>query len=185
MSSFAYFGISIWLPTYLIQAKHFAPQAMASITSFAYLFALGFVLISGFLSDKTKRPNLLAVIWFALCATFLWTATNASSPLMAGLCMALAVGTLGGIFHISNLLSVKYSSPKTAGRAAGLMGFTNILGGFSSYIMGWMRDAAHGDFGPSIIMLIVSALIGMVVYLFALRSESKEVTKLKTNEITL
>lgn len=185
IASFAYFGISIWLPTYLIQSKHFAPQAMAGITSFAYLFALGFVLISGFLTDKTKRPNLLAVIWFGLCAVFLWTASSASSALLAGMCMALAVGTLGGMFHISNFLSVKYSTPKTAGRAAGVMGFTNILGGFSSYIMGWMRDAAHGDFGPSIIMLIVSALIGMVVYLFTLRRESKEVTELKTNEVIL
>jgi sugar phosphate permease len=156
---------------------------MAGITSFAFLFALVFVLISGFLSDKTKRPNLLAVIWFGLCASFLWIASASGSALLSGVCMALAIGTLGGIFHVTNMLTVKYSTPKTAGRAAGLMGFTNILGGFSSYIMGWLRDFAHGDFLPSIIMLIVVALIGMVVYLLSLRKEANEVAELKTNQI--
>ncbi|MDQ6597241.1 MFS transporter [Bacillus salipaludis] len=185
MASFIFYGISIWLPTYLIQAKHFERETMAGITSFAFIFALGFVLISGFLSDKTKRPNLLAVIWFGLCASFLWIAASSNSALLAGVCMALAIGTLGGIFHVTNMLTVKYSTPKTAGRAAGLMGFTNILGGFSSYIMGWMRDLAHGDFLPSIIMLIVVALIGMVVYMLSLRKESIEVAEIKTNQVIL
>ncbi|MDQ7863377.1 hypothetical protein RCO48_27150 [Peribacillus frigoritolerans] len=40
------------------------------------------------------------------------------------------------------------------------MGFTNIMGGFSSYIMGWSRDMSGGDFGPSIAMLIVAATLG-------------------------
>ena len=180
MSSFLFFGISIWLPTYLVEAKNFSREAMTGITSLSWLFALGFVLINGFLADKTKRPSLLATILFSMTAIFLTAAIFASNPIVAGICMGLAMGTQGGVFHLSNLFIVKFSTPETAGRAAGLMGFTNILGGFSSYIMGWMRDASGGDFGPSIVMLIVSASFGFIAYLFTLKKEAEEVRIEKT-----
>ncbi len=174
MSSFLFFGISIWLPTYLVGAKGFTREAMTGITSLSWLFALGFVLICGFLADKTKRPGLLATILFLLTASFLTAAILSPQPVMAGVCMGLAMGTQGGVFHLSNLFMVKFSTPETAGRAAGLMGFTNILGGFSSYIMGWMVDIAGGDFGPSIVMLIIASGLGFVAYLFTLKREAAE-----------
>lgn len=174
-SSFLFFGISIWLPTYLTQGKGFAIEEMAGITSLSWLFALIFVLICGYLADKTQRPSLLATILFALCAIFLTIASNATNPVLAGVCLGLAMGTQGGVFQLSNLFIVKFSTPETAGRAAGLMGFTNILGGFSSYIMGWLRDAAGGDFGTSIIMLIVVAIIGFLAYITTLKKEGAEV----------
>ncbi|MEH7378130.1 hypothetical protein [Neobacillus drentensis] len=46
------------------------------------------------------------------------------------------------------------------------------MGGFSSYIMGWVRDSSGGDFGPSIIMLIVAAILGFVAYLFMIKKEA-------------
>lgn len=174
MASFLFFGLSIWLPTYLVQGKQFAREAMTGITSLSWLFALGFVLLCGYLSDKTRRPGLLATILFGLCAVLLGIATVTPSPIVAGLCLGLAMGTQGGVFHLSNLFIVKYSTRETAGRAAGLMGFTNILGGVSSYVMGWMRDMAGGDFGPSIIMLIVAAVLGFCSYLFTLKKEAEE-----------
>ncbi|WP_259455570.1 MFS transporter [Bacillus sp. PK3_68] len=136
MSSFLFFGISIWLPTYLVEAKSFSREAMTGITSLSWLFALGFVLINGFLADKTKRPSLLATILFSMTAIFLTAAIFASNPVIAGVCMGLAMGTQGGVFHLSNLFIVKFSTPETAGRAAGLMGFTNILGGFRVILWG-------------------------------------------------
>ncbi|EWG11044.1 MFS transporter [Cytobacillus firmus] len=174
MSSFLFFGISIWLPTYLVEAKSFSREAMTGITSLSWLFALGFVLSCGFLADKTRRPSLLATILFSLTAVFLTAAIFAPHPVLAGICMGLAMGTQGGVFHLSNLFIVKFSTPETAGRAAGLMGFTNILGGFSSYIMGWMRDLAGGDFGPSIVMLIIAASLGFIAYIFTIKKEAAE-----------
>ncbi|WP_408010114.1 MFS transporter [Pseudalkalibacillus sp. A8] len=178
MASFLFFGISIWLPTYLVQAKNFDVESMTGITSLSWMFALGFVLICGFLSDKTKRPSLLATILFILCATFLTVASTTSIPIIAGLCLGLAMGTMGGVFHLSNLFIVKYSTKETAGRAAGLMGFTNIFGGLASYVMGWMRDLSGGDFGPSIILMILVAGLGFIAYLFTLKKEAEEVNLL-------
>lgn len=174
VASFLFFGISIWLPTYLVGAKGFTKEAMTGITSLSWLFALGFVLICGYLSDKTKRPGLLATILFVLTTLFLTAAILSPQPVMAGVCMGLAMGAQGGVFHLSNLFIVKFSTPETAGRAAGLMGFTNILGGFSSYIMGWMVDISGGDFGPSIVMLIIAAALGFAAYLFTLKKEASE-----------
>ncbi|MFJ8069820.1 MFS transporter [Peribacillus sp. NPDC096447] len=174
MSSFLFFGISIWLPTYLVEAKGFEREAMTGITSLSWLFALGFVLAGGFLADKTKRPSLLATILFILTAVFLTIAVIAPNPIFAGVSMGLAMGTQGGMFHLTNFFIIKFSTPETAGRAAGLMGFTNIMGGFSSYIMGWSRDLSGGDFGPSIAMLIVAAILGFVAYLFMIKQEVAE-----------
>ncbi|MCY9007401.1 MFS transporter, partial [Peribacillus frigoritolerans] len=172
--SFLFFGISIWLPTYLIEAKGFEKEGMSSITSLSWLFALGFVLACGFLADKTRRPSLMATILFSLTAVFLTVAVFIPNPILAGLCMGLAMGCQGGVFHLSNMLMVKYSTPETAGRAAGLIGFTNIMGGFSSYIMGWLRDLSGGDFSSSIAMLIFTALLGLAAYSFSIKRESAE-----------
>ncbi|MDQ0879038.1 MFS transporter [Peribacillus sp. V2I11] len=187
MSSFLFFGISIWLPTYLVEAKGFEREAMTGITSLSWLFALGFVLAGGFLADKTKRPSLLATILFILTAVFLTIAVIAPNPILAGVSMGLAMGTQGGMFHLTNFFIIKFSTPETAGRAAGLMGFTNIMGGFSSYIMGWSRDLSGGDFGPSIAMLIVAATLGFVAYLFMIKQEVAEshLSNTTGNKITL
>lgn len=181
ISSFLFFGISIWLPTYLIEAKSFSREAMTSITSISWLFALGFVLLCGYLADKTNRPSLLATILFALTTVFLTVGVMSPNAIVAGVCMGLAMGTQGGVFHLSNLFIVKFSTPETAGRAAGLMGFTNIFGGFSSYIMGWLRDVSNGDFGPSIIILIIAAVLGFSAYIFTLKREARELRINNTN----
>ncbi|NQD67883.1 MFS transporter, partial [Bacillus haikouensis] len=173
--SFLFFGISIWLPTYLIEAKGFDSEGMSSITSLSWLFALGFVLACGFLADKTRRPSLLATILFAMTAVFLTVASFVSYPLIAGISMGLAMGCQGGVFHLSNMLMVKYSTPETAGRAAGLIGFTNIMGGFSSYIMGWLRDLSGGSFSSSIAMLIFAAILGLGAYVFTIKKEAAEI----------
>ncbi|MBG9812909.1 hypothetical protein ABD68_15315 [Bacillus endophyticus] len=174
VNSFLFFGISIWLPTYLIEAKGFEQEGMSSITSLSWLFALGFVLACGFLADKTNRPSLMATILFTMTALFLTLAVFILNPILAGVCMGLAMGCQGGVFHLSNMLIVKYSTPKTAGRAAGLLGFANIMGGFSSYIMGWLRDLSDGDFSTSIAMLIFASLLGVSAYVFTIKKESTE-----------
>ena len=91
------------------------------------------------------------------------------------------------MFHLTNFFIIKFSTPETAGRAAGLMGFTNIMGGFSSYIMGWSRDMSGGDFGPSIAMLIVAATLGFVAYLFMIKQEVAEnhLSNTTGNKVTL
>src|SRR5690606_30185025 len=85
VASFLFFGLSIWLPTYLIQGKNFSEQMMTSVTSLSWLFALGFVFICAYLSDKTRRPSLLATIMFALCTIFLTITYLTSIPLLAGI----------------------------------------------------------------------------------------------------
>ncbi|WP_091663575.1 MFS transporter [Alteribacillus iranensis] len=179
MASFLFFGISIWLPTYLSQAKSFNVEMMTAITSLSWLFALAFVLGCGYLADKTKRPSLIATILFISCAVMLSIATTSGVAIVSGLALGIAMGTMGGVFHLSNLFIVKYSTKETAGRAAGLMGFTNIFGGFATYVMGWMRDISGGSFTSSIVLLIVFASLGFIAYLFTLKTEANQVRQLK------
>ncbi|SDH84540.1 MFS transporter [Alteribacillus bidgolensis] len=181
MAAFLFFGISIWLPTYLTQAKNFDTELMTGLTSLSWLFALGFVISCGYLADKTKRPSLIATILFISCAVLLAISIISPFAIVSGIGLGLAMGTMGGVFHLSNLFIVKYSTKETAGRAAGLMGFTNIFGGFASYVMGWIRDLSNGDFGPSLTLLIVLALFGFIAYLFTIKTELNEVRQLKLN----
>ncbi|MEH7378131.1 MFS transporter, partial [Neobacillus drentensis] len=112
MSSFLFFGISIWLPTYLVEAKGFEREAMTGITSLSWLFALGFVLVGGFLADKTKRPSIQAAILFILTASFLTIAVIAPNPIVAGVSMGLAMGSQGGMFHLTNYSSSNFQHLK-------------------------------------------------------------------------
>jgi len=175
MSSFLFFGLSIWLPTFLIQEKGFNAELMTAFTSMSWLFALTFVILCGFLADKTRRPSLLATILFISCAFLLIISISSSVAIISALAIGLAMGTMGGVFHLSNLFIVKYSTKETAGRAAGLMGFTNIFGGFASYAMGWIRDLSNGSFTPSLMVLVLFATFGFIAYLFTLKKENEEV----------
>ena len=70
MSSFLFFGISIWLH-YLVGCERILKRGNDWNQPLSWLFALGFGLICGYLADKTKRPSLLATILFLLTASFL------------------------------------------------------------------------------------------------------------------
>jgi ACS family glucarate transporter-like MFS transporter len=53
--------------------------------------------------------------------------------------------------------------------------------------MGWMVDISGGDFGPSIIMLIIAASLGFAAYLLTLKREAAElkIDNLPSNRVTV
>lgn len=121
---------------------------MTGITSLSWLFALGFVLSCGYLADKTRRPSLLATILFSLTAVFLTATIFAPHPVLAGICMGLAMGTQGGVFHLSNLFIVKFSTPETAGRLCRSYGIHQHIGRFLKLYHGLDERPCRRGFWP-------------------------------------
>lgn len=150
-------GLMNWLPTYLLQARGFGIGKMGMLASLPYLAgALGY-LLGGYLTDKYFRQRrhvpILSGVLFAAALTYLaviaptgeW-AVAALTPAFLFLFIAAA-----GLFTLPLVLV----PPEAVG---GAFGFVNTVGqtaGFlSPLLVGYILNAAHGDFRPVFYFII-------------------------------
>ncbi|MFC7395165.1 MFS transporter [Scopulibacillus cellulosilyticus] len=174
VDSVLFYGISFWLPTYLEKARHFSAALMSSWTSSAWLLALITVLLVGYIADKTRKPSLIGTVIFVIGAIALIIATSTGNSSLAAVMMDIGLAAVGGVLEISQLLLVDYSSKETAGKAAGLMGFTNIVGGFTTAFMGYLVEVSGGNFTTAIIFLVFNAVIGAIALFTLVPGERKD-----------
>ncbi|TCP31709.1 sugar phosphate permease [Scopulibacillus darangshiensis] len=174
VDSVLFYGISFWLPTYLEKARHFSTALMSSWTSTAWILALVTVLLVGYIADKTRKPSLIGAVIFVIGAGALFTAVSTEVSYLAAAMMGVGLAAVGGVLEISQLLLVDYSSKETAGKAAGLMGFTNIVGGFTTAFMGYLVDVSGGNFTTAIAFLIINAALGAIALFTLVPGERKK-----------
>lgn len=167
-----FWGLSFWLPTYLEKVRHFSPALMSSWTSSAWLMALAAVLLMAFLGDKTNRPAVLGTIAFLVAAVSLFIVTRTADGSLAAFMLDISIACVGAILEICQMAMVRYAVPATTGAAAGLIGFTNIVGGFIAPFIGYLV-AVSGSFNSSIIFLMGVALAGVVAFLVIVPSERR------------
>jgi len=172
IDSLLFYGISFWLPTYLEQERGLSSSIMGAWTSSAWLMAFVAVFVVGALADKTRRPALLGTLSFIIGGTAITVASITSSSSIAGAMMGLGLACVGAVLTITQLLVVQYSRQDQTGAAAGVIGFTNIVGGFATAFMGFLVDVS-GSFATSLIFLIVCMIAGALSLLTLIPSEHK------------
>src|SRR5699024_5069099 len=124
-------------PSYLEQERGLSAGTMGAWTSSAWLMAFAAVLIAGYISDKSQRPALVGSLSFVIGGFSIIIASITGSSSIAGAMMGLGLACVGAVLTITQLLVVQYSNKEDTGAAAGLMGFTNIVGGFATAFMGY------------------------------------------------
>ncbi|WP_020658947.1 MFS transporter [Amycolatopsis benzoatilytica] len=165
-------GSTSWLPSYLLQARHFSLAQMSALSALPFVVSLGSGFLGGYLIDRMparRAPLVLVVgsIGTALCAT---TVTLADSRWLAAATLILANAFWGLQGPAIPTLVQHYAPAGTVGSAYGVInGVGNLVSALLPTLMG-IAIAAGGDHGFAAGYALLAAtqlltLLGAVVLL--------------------
>lgn len=157
-----FYGITFWMPTYLQSGRGFSPAETKAALSFSWLFAVVAVLVNGHLADRTRRPALVAVCVFLICGAALIAAPMQSHKGATAVLLGLALGCTASELALNQMMLVKLAVPKNTGKAAGVIGILNVLGGSVPALMGWIVDSTRGNFDVAFVCLAAAPFGGML-----------------------
>src|SRR5699024_12196908 len=129
-------------------------------------------------SDKSQRPALVGSLSFVIGGFSIIIASTTGSSSIAGAMMGLGLACVGAVLTITQLLVVQYSSKEDTGAAAGLMGFTTIVGGFATAFMGYLVNVS-GSFATSLIFLIDCMFTVVLALFFLLLGKNRSIITTK------
>lgn len=167
-----YFGVSIvnwgltsWMPTYMVKAKHLDMVAMGAVSIIPALAALVAVVLTGWLIDKhaVGKEKYLIMGGAFIAGISLFFMTNASSIVMVVLFQSFT--TAGCLFATTTILTLplKYFSHDVIGTATGFMYFGGqMAGAISPSVMGFVITLFNGSYSAAFLFLMVMIIIPIV-----------------------
>lgn len=163
-----YWGFQSWLPTYLVQVRHFSMLEMGAASSLPFIAGSVGRLIGGWISDRyfRERRALLVVITQALSGLFLFIMFVAPMTWALVLAQTLA-GMFLNMFQAAFWALPMSTIPKEKmGMAAGFINMGGQIGGLVSPLcIGAILQFSHGNFGSVGIFLECSILVAALTIL--------------------
>jgi MFS family permease len=155
-----FWGWSIWLPTYLRTARHFAFSTSGYLTFVIYGFAVATILIIGHVSDRVFRRAPFAGLGWASAAVLLIAAALAPSttwsviPMIGALC-AQQVG-----ISCAEMLMHSVIGTADMGKSQGVRALvTQMTGALSPVMIGYILASSGGGFLAPFAVLSVAVAI--------------------------
>lgn len=170
-----YFGVSIvnwgltsWMPTYMVKEKHLDMVSMGALTVIPALAALLAVILTGWLIDKfaVGKEKYLIMVGALIAGISLFLMTGASSIAMIVTCQAFTLA--GCLFATTTILTLplKYFSHDVIGTATGFMYFGGQLAGaISPSVMGFIISLFNGSYSAAFMFLMVMVIIPIITAL--------------------
>jgi MFS family permease len=156
-------GISFWLPSLLIDEKHFSIQLVGIILASQGLISAGFSIFSGYVSGKIKKPILV----IGVSMVVLGITTGLMVPLNS-MVLIIAVVVINALFFQAYFgplfnMAVEIIGPEKMGLSIGVSNMFAMLGGLvTTYLMGILRDNT-GSFEWGFYTVCILCLIGLVL----------------------
>ena len=155
-----FWGWSIWLPTYLRTARHFAFSTSGYLTFVIYGFAVGTILIIGHVSDRVFRRAPFAGLGWASAAVLLIAAALAPSTtwsviLMIGALCAQQVGISCAEMLMHSVIGTADMAKSQGVRAL----VTQMTGALSPVMIGYILASSGGGFLAPFAVLSVAVAI--------------------------
>jgi len=166
-TNLAWWGVSLWLPTYLVQAKGISHGELAFAASVPYVGGVIGVYIGSWISRRTGRIVLTAAVFSVLCAVFILLIIGTT-----GILDIVAVMFL--IFFFISILQPNLFTllqgvcpPRLIGSATGWMnGIAVGVGALGPVIIG-TSVSVTGSFGTGLVILAgLQVFAGLVLLLF-------------------
>jgi len=182
-----YFGVSIvnwgltsWMPTYMVKVKHLDMVAMGAVSIIPALAALVAVVLTGWLIDKhaVGKEKYLIMGGAFIAGISLFFMTNASSIVMVVLFQSFT--TAGCLFATTTILTLplKYFSHDVIGTATGFMYFGGqMAGAISPSVMGFVITLFNGSYSAAFLFLMVMIIIPIVTAI-TLRTKNEALTNI-------
>ncbi|WP_412678927.1 MFS transporter [Brevibacillus nitrificans] len=157
-----------WLPTYLLEARHFSLQTMGFAASFPWLAICLVVLFGGGFSDALLRKGnsrmvargIPAMAGLAIFIVTIYLASITTDPWLNVLWLSLALGSLG----LPVVTSWAIAADKGGEFSGSVSGWMNTWGNvgavFSPIICGWIAQNMGWD------MALLSSIIPILIAIF-------------------
>lgn len=158
----AWWGVILWLPTYLIEAQGFTVEQMRFGAAVPYLAGLAGIFLGSWISDRTGRHINITIGAFLATALFFVFATltqTKSQILIVLSLMMFFLATVGpNVFTI-----LQFIIPKSViGSGTGLLnGISNISGTLGPIVIG-MVFTLTGAYNFSLIIIAAVLIVGAV-----------------------
>ncbi len=169
-----YFGLA-WLPSYLINARHFSIQSMAGVLGSAYLINAVAGLLGGWICDAWIRAG--------RSTNFIYKAVMALNHVisivgMVGMALLPLHGSIACLFAYQVVLGLAspgvyaipqiMAGPSATGRWVGVQNACgNVAGILAPWITGMLIDAT-GSFDSAFLLAAIINLLGLVGWLWIL-----------------
>lgn len=173
--NYFYYFLLTWLPSYLVQERHFSLQTMGTVGSLPPLFAAAGTMAAGALSYRaltagatpTKVRKTCTVCGLA-CATILMLVPMVSST-RGAIALLLAASVGYGVFASSHwTITQTIAGPLAAGRWSGMQNFVgNLAGVVAPWLTGLVVEQTGNFFWAFAVAGAVS-LTGACAHLFGL-----------------
>ena len=169
--NFVWWGLSLWLPTYLEMARGFSIEELVWAASLPYVGGIAGMIIGAWISDRTGRRILLTTVFVFMCAVtlFLVSITHGHWQVI------LVLGALWfflGIAPVNVFAILQSMVPKELmSSATGIMnGLSNGLGFVGPMIIG-TAVAMTGNYDLGLMVMALILLVGAVMFLTFRRSD--------------
>ena len=169
LNAVGFYAVLTYLPNYLETTLNYDPSLASIITTIVLVVYIGFIFLSGRISDRYGRKKMLiiACVGFIVCtipAFILLGTLNFWVILLVELVMCLILtindGTLSSYLTETFPTDVRYS-----GFALSFNLANAIFGGSASFISFWLIDMTGNDIAPAFYMIFIAvlALVAMIM----------------------
>ena len=169
LNAVGFYAVLTYLPNYLETTLNYDPASASIITNIVLVVYIGFIFLSGRISDRLGRKKMLiaACVGFIVLtvpAFMLLSTMNFAIILVVELVMCLLLtindGTLSSYLNETFPTDVRYS-----GFALSFNLANAIFGGSASYISFWLISVTGNNIAPAFYMVFIAviALVAMVL----------------------
>ena len=169
LNAVGFYAVLTYLPNYLETTLNYDPASASIITNIVLVVYIGFIFLSGRVSDRLGRKKMLIAacvgfIVLTIPAFMLLSTMNFAIILVVELVMCLLLtindGTLSSYLNETFPTDVRYS-----GFALSFNLANAIFGGSASYISFWLISVTGNNIAPAFYMVFIAviALVAMVL----------------------
>jgi len=163
--NFVWWGLSMWLPTYLEMARGFSVDDLVWAASLPYIGGLVGMATGAWLSDRTGRRALLTTVFVVMCGITLFLVSITHDPLQ----LMLVLGALWfflGIAPVNVFAMLQSMVPgELMSSATGIMnGLSNGMGFIGPVIIG-TAVALTGNYDLGLMVMAATLFLGALLFL--------------------
>lgn len=167
-----FWGYVAWMPTYLVQARHFSIVHSGLYSSLGFFAGVIGIFLLGVLGDLIGSRKWVIAGSYVFGALALFVAFYSGSAIVS-----VAALTVVGFFLLGSLAPLyafvmDVASPEVVGKAFGIFQFFGIAGGFCAPIVIGLMVSATNSFGAGFWFMIIALLVSAAVMGSAMRRES-------------
>ncbi len=159
----AFWGLSSWMPTYLLQGRHLPLRLMGTMVAVSYIFGVVGMLLGGFVSDRLRRRayTIVPALGLAAVAIGLGYLLPGVWPVLLGFSLGnLCISAVPSAFYA---LPMDALPPERVGAALGLVNAVGMISGIvAPTLVGYIVDRT-GSFGGGFLVIAGSLVVAAIL----------------------